>query len=370
MNLTVRKKIFLYMGLLVVIIGISHSVTNQIYMNYVFDQFRKEEISAGYLNATPSEQIEVLKKYVTDRMKWIGPGKGVFILVIGLFFSLWISGVLSLPLRKLMAAIERVANGDLDVNVPVQTKDEYGKVIETFNDMTLRLREAEDARRRLIADVAHELRTPLSIIQLKLENAHQTGQNVPPETLLRLYDEVIRLSLLVEDLHVLSLAEAGRLNLDRKPLNLTKRLEQIVDDVNMEAEENGLIVHLYSKAGDVTVTADARRITQVFINLLTNAIRYTPKGGNISVVIENEVMDRDRLYVSVSIIDSGIGIPEEELPHLFDRFYRVEKARSRHSGGTGLGLSITHQFVRAHHGFIHVKSQLHKGTTFTVYLPI
>lgn len=370
MKLTVRQKIFAHMGLLIVIIGISHAVTNQIYMNIVFDQFRMQEIDAGYLSATPSEQIEILKTYVIDRMKWIGPGKGVFILLIGLFFSLWISGVLTVPLRKLMSAIERVAHGDLDVNVPVQTKDEYGKVIETFNDMTLRLRAAEDARRRLIADVAHELRTPLSIIQLKLENAHQTGQSVSPETLLRLHDEVIRLSLLVEDLHVLSLAEAGRLSLDRKPLDLTKKLEQIVDDVKMEAEENGLDIRLSSKVGAVIVPVDARRITQVFINLLTNSIRYTPTGGSISVVIDKETTNRNEIYASVSIMDNGMGIPEEEIPQLFDRFYRVEKARSRHSGGAGLGLSIAHQFVRAHDGFIRVESQLNKGSTFTVYLPI
>lgn len=370
MKMTVRQKIFAYMGLLVLIIGVSHAVTNQVYMNFLFDQFRTEEIGAAYMNATPSEQIEILKTYVTDKMKWIGPGKGAFIVAIGLFFSLWISGVLTLPLRKLMAAIERVAKGDLDVNVPVQSKDEYGKVIQTFNDMTLRLREAEDARRRLVADVAHELRTPLSIMQLKLENAQQSGQSGSPEMLLRLHDEVIRLNLLVEDLHVLSLAEAGRLSLDRKTLDLTKKLEQIVEDVKMEAEENGLNIRFTSNARSVIVKADAGRLTQVFINLITNAIRYTPKGGNISVVLEDKVMDRDANYACVSIIDNGIGIPAEELPHLFDRFYRVEKARSRHTGGTGLGLSIAHQFVKAHGGFIRIASQHEQGSVFTVYLPI
>ncbi|WP_238357962.1 sensor histidine kinase [Cohnella zeiphila] len=303
-------------------------------------------------------------------MKWIGPGKGVFILAIGLFFSLWISGVLTLPLKKLMAAIERVAQGNLDVNVPVQSKDEYGKVIRTFNDMTLRLREAEDARRHLVADVAHELRTPLSIIQLKLENAQQSSQTASPEMLLRLHDEVIRLSLLVDDLHVLSLAEAGRLSLDFKPLDLTAKLEQIVDDVKMEAEENGLEIQLSSGTGPVTVIADARRIAQVFINLLTNAIRYTPPGGRISVVVEDKVAERDQTYACVSIIDTGVGIPEEELPRLFDRFYRVEKARSRHTGGTGLGLTIAHQLMKAHGGFIRVASRLDQGSAFTVYLPV
>jgi two-component system sensor histidine kinase BaeS len=303
-------------------------------------------------------------------MQQFGLGNLALFVAIGFICSLWISGMLTIPLRKLVAAIERVAQGDLDVNVPVQRKDEYGKVIRTFNDMTLRLREAEDARRRLVADVAHELRTPLSIMQLKLENAQQSGQHAPPEMLLRLHDEVIRLSLLVEDLHVLSLAESGRLILDCKPLDLSATLEQLVGDVRMEAEEHGLDIHFYSNAKPVTVMADARRITQVFINLLTNAIRYTPEGGTISVVIEDKVLDRNAVYTCVSVIDTGIGIPAEELDRLFDRFYRVEKARSRHTGGTGLGLSIAHHFVRAHGGFIRVESKLEQGTTFTVSLPL
>ncbi|MBS4196697.1 sensor histidine kinase [Lederbergia citri] len=370
MTLTVRQKIFVSMGLLVLIIGGTHAVTKQAYMESLFDQFRKEEIDASYLNSLPGEQIEILKTYVSGKMKKFWLGNWVFFIATGLLFSLWISGVLTIPLRRLVAAIERVAQGDLNVNVPVQSKDEYGKVIQTFNDMTLRLREAEDARRRLVADVAHELRTPLSIMQLKLENAQQAGQYVPPEMLLRLHDEVIRLSMLVEDLHVLSLAEAGRLALDLKPLDLSARLEQIVDDVKMEAEENGLEMSFYSKTRPVTVMADARRITQVFINLLTNAIRYTPERGRISVVIEDKVLDRDTIYTCVSVKDTGIGIPAEELTHLFDRFYRVEKARSRHTGGTGLGLSIAHHLIRTHGGFIRVESEPDKGTTFTVYLPL
>lgn len=370
MKLTVRQKIFVCMGLAVLIIGGAHAVTKQVYMESLFDQFRKEEISESYLNAPPAEQIEILKTYVSDKMQKFGLENWVIFIAIGLFLSLWISGMLTIPLRKLVAAIERVAQGDLDVNVPVRSKDEYGKVIQTFNDMTLRLREAEDARRRLVADVAHELRTPLSIIQLKLENAQQTGQYVPPEMLLRLHDEVIRLGLLVEDLHVLSLAEAGRLALDCKPLDLAARLEQIVDDVQMEAEENGLEISFYSNTRPVMVMADARRITQVFINLLTNAIRYTPEGGKISVVMEDQVLDRNAVYTCVSVSDTGIGIPAEELAHLFDRFYRVEKARSRYTGGTGLGLSIAHHFVKAHGGFIRVASEPDQGTTFTVYLPV
>ncbi|MXQ54242.1 sensor histidine kinase [Shimazuella alba] len=369
MKMTVRQKIFAYMGLLVLIITLSHIFTYQIYMNLVFDEFRKEQIGTAFLKASPDHQMEMLKTFVIDKMKLMGVGIAVFFIATGLYFSLWISGVITLPLRKLVAAIERVAKGDLNVNVPMESKDEYGKVVRTFNDMTLRLREAEIVRKRMFADVAHELRTPLSIMQLKLENTQQASQNVSPEVLLRLHDEVIRLSLLVDDLHVLSLAEAGRLTLDCKSIDLREKLKQIVNDVKIEAEENGLRMSLSSCPNPVIVKVDARRITQVFINLLTNAIRYTPNGGVIAVDIKDNVVDQDKVYTCVSVIDTGIGIPEEELPHLFDRFYRVEKARSRHTGGTGIGLSIAHQFVKAHGGFINVVSQPDEGTTFTVYLP-
>lgn len=367
--MTVRQKIFVHMGILVLIVSIAYGLITQGYMGKLFDQFQNENIDSVYLNASSGEQIEIVKSYILSKMRQIGIGAGFFFIAIGLFISFWISGVITLPLKKLVAAIERVAHGDLDVKVPVQTDDEYGKVTRTFNDMTDRLRQSEEVRRRLVADVAHELRTPLSIMQLKLENSQQDGHASSPEAMLRLHDEVIRLSLLVDDLHILSLAEAGRLSLDRQPVDLTARLGQIVDDMQHEAEENGLEIRLSSKTKPVTVIADARRITQVVMNLLTNAIRYTPGGGTISVEIEDHVEDRDGVYASISIADTGIGIPEDELDHLFDRFYRVEEARSRHTGGTGLGLSIAHHFIKAHGGFIRVASRLGAGTTFTVYLP-
>ncbi|NOU93132.1 HAMP domain-containing protein [Paenibacillus sp. LMG 31456] len=375
MKMTVRMKIFAYMVLLVLIISFTFSLTTQVYTADLIDQFQREQINADYLSAAPEEQFEIFKSYFLgntrlDALLQVTHGaRLLFFGAIGLIFSFWLSGVLTHPLKKLIAAIERVAQGDLNVKVPVDTKDEYGKVAQTFNDMTFRLREAEEARRRLVADVAHELRTPLSVMQLKLENYQQAGHHISPEMLLRLHDEVIRLNQLVDDLHVLSLAEAGRLSLDRKPLDLTVHLERIVDDVRYEAEENGLDIRLCTNSRPVTMMVDARRITQVFINLLTNAIRYTPRGGKITVKIENRVVDRNAFFACVSVIDTGIGIPAEELPHLFDRFYRVEEARSRHTGGTGLGLSIVHHFIRAHGGFIRVASQPDEGTIFTVYLP-
>ncbi|WP_028405261.1 sensor histidine kinase [Paenibacillus lactis] len=376
MKITFRMKVFACMVLLMLIVSITFSLTTQLYAGELVDQFRKERIDANYLKAMPEDQIEIFISYFIDNMKLdtlLNVTHGVrllFFITIGLLFSFWISGVLTLPLKKLIAAIERVAQGDLNAKVPVDTKDEYGKVAQTFNDMTFRLSEAEEARSRLVADVAHELRTPLSLMQLKLENYQQAGQQISPEMLLRIHDEVIRMSLLVDDLHVLSLAEAGRLSLHRKPLDLRVHLERIVDDVKFEAEENGIALSLYTISRPISVMVDPRRITQVFFNLLTNAIRYTPSGGEIMVKIEEErIVDRNAYFVRVSVIDPGIGISEEALPRLFDRFYRVDEARSRHTGGTGLGLSIAHHFVKAHGGFIRVESEPEKGTTFSVYLP-
>ncbi|MEK3780476.1 sensor histidine kinase [Paenibacillus sp. FSL R5-0810] len=375
MKITFRMKVFACMVLLMLIVSITFSLTTQLYAGELVDQFRKERIDANYLKAMPEDQIEIFISYFIDNMKLgtlLNVTHGVrllFFITIGLLFSFWISGVLTLPLKKLIAAIERVAQGDLNAKVPVDTKDEYGKVAQTFNDMTFRLSEAEEARSRLVADVAHELRTPLSLMQLKLENYQQAGQQISPEMLLRIHDEVIRMSLLVDDLHVLSLAEAGRLSLHRKPLDLTVHLERIVDDVKFEAEENGIALSLYTISRPISVMVDPRRITQVFFNLLTNAIRYTPSGGEIMVKIEERVVDRNAYFVRVSVIDTGIGVSEEALPRLFDRFYRVDEARSRHTGGTGLGLSIAHHFVKAHGGFIRVESEPEKGTTFSVYLP-
>lgn len=192
MKLTVRMKIFAFMVLLVLIISFTFSLTTQVYTVDLIDQFQREQINAEYLSAAPEEQFEIFKSYFLgntrlDALLQVTHGaRLLFFGAIGLIFSFWLSGVLTHPLKKLIAAIERVAQGDLNVKVPVTTNDEYGKVAQTFNDMTFRLREAEEARRRLVADVAHELRTPLSVMQLKLENYQQAGHHISPEMLLRL----------------------------------------------------------------------------------------------------------------------------------------------------------------------------------------
>jgi two-component system sensor histidine kinase BaeS len=235
--------------------------------------------------------------------------------------------------------------------------------------MTQQLRHSEELRKNLVANVAHELRTPLSVLQCQLENIQQDGRAVPPEKLLPLQDEVIRLSMLVDDLHQLTLAEAGMLPLDKKPTDLKYLLEQLIDKIKLAAHEKKVDIMQVKLGLNKEIMLDPNRITQVFYNLIMNAIRYTLPGGTVTIRMENKHQRNRNEYIVVSITDTGIGIAKELIPNIFERFYRVEASRSRDTGGMGLGLAIAKQFVEAHHGFIEVESEAGRGSTFSVYLP-
>ncbi|MCC3371515.1 cell wall metabolism sensor histidine kinase WalK [Cohnella sp. REN36] len=295
-------------------------------------------------------------------------GAAIALALVALLAAFGISRWLTAPLRRLLPAIDRLGNGELGIAVPVTTTDEYGKVATAFNEMSAQLREAEAVRRHLVADVAHELRTPLAILQGKLDLAQQNGKPVPPETLLPLQDELLRLTRLVDDLQQLSLAEAKKLPLERQPTDVRALLQRILDHVSDDAANKRIEMNLESRTDRATIHADPHRLTQVFLNLIVNAIRYTPPGGAVRVdVEEDKVADRDGLQVTVT--DNGPGIAPEHLPHLFDRFYRADGARTRHDGGAGLGLAIAKAFVLAHGGAIDASSRVGTGATFRVRLP-
>lgn len=264
----------------------------------------------------------------------------------------------------MIPAIDRLGKGELGIQAPVVSRDEYGKTAKAFNQMSKQLQQAEEARKNLVADVAHELRTPLTVLQGKLEWIQQRGQPVRPENLLPLQDELIRLNRLVDDLHQLSLAEAKKLPLDQKPTDLPVLLRRIIDRIQPDADRKGVEIRLHCDAGIPPISVDPHRITQVFLNLLTNALRYTPPGGSVKVDITKK---KEGLQIQVS--DTGVGIPPEHLPHLFNRFYRTDESRTRNKGGMGLGLAIAREFVLAHHGNIEVESTPDQGTTFIVELP-
>lgn len=248
------------------------------------------------------------------------------------------------PLRNLIHATERIAQGDLAHRVVVRTRDELGKLAQAFNRMAEALQRSEAARRQFLADVAHELRTPLSVIRGNLEALLDGAFPLTSESLAPVYEETLHLGELVEDLRTLTLADTGHLPLEREKVELGELAEGVVEAVRPVAKEEGVKVVL-SRDPDLWAFADPRRIRQVLGNLLSNALRYSPPGSTITVSarrVGNEIW--------VSVQDQGPGIPEEDLPHIFERFYKADKSRAE--GGTGLGLAIAKEIVAAHGGRI------------------
>lgn len=289
----------------------------------------------------------------------------VTFICLSLLVAFWLAKRLTAPLRMLVTSIDRVGEGEFGVQVSIKAKDEYGKVASAFNQMSTQLRQAETARKNLVADVAHELRTPLTIIQGQLDFLQQKNQSIAPQALLPMQDELIRLNRLIDDLHQLTLAEAKKLPLERKPTEIPDLLRRIIHRVNPEAEKKQIKIQLICRQDTTSVFIDRNRMTQVFLNLLTNAVHYTPEYGTIQITIQ-----ADKQFSQIAIADSGPGITPEHLPLLFNRFYRTDEARTRNQGGMGLGLAIAREFVVAHEGTIQVESCVGQGTTFTVQLPL
>lgn len=297
-------------------------------------------------------------------------GAFVFIL-LSLVIAYWLSRRLTAPLRSLLPAIDRLGRGELGIQAPTLSNDEYGTVAKAFNEMSTKIQRMEEVRRNLVADVSHELRTPLTILRGKLELIQQSGRPVKPEELLPIQDELIRLTRLVEDLHQLSLAEVKKLPLEKKMTPVLPLLQRIVERMTPVAQQKGVEIQLHPFTKIEKIRIDPNRITQALLNLLTNALRYTPSGGSIQITVEDEIKGKggDK-QLRITISDTGIGISPEHLPYLFNRFYRTDEARTRNSGGTGLGLALTKEFILAHKGNIEVESQPGIGTTFFITLPV
>lgn len=271
------------------------------------------------------------------------------------------------PLANVMAAADTVAEGDLSARVPEQGSGEFRRLARSFNRMTTELERTDQQRRNLTADVAHELRTPLHVIQGNLEGILDGVYEPTVEHVNATLDETRLLARLVDDLRTLSLAESGQLPLMQEPIDVRELLEDVGTSLSGQAEAAGidLRVEVDGSAEGIAVTADAGRMDQVLTNLIVNALRHTPRGGVIRLAA---VAAPHGARITVS--DTGEGISPEDVPFIFDRFWRGDRSRS-HAGGTGggLGLAIARQLVRAQAGRIEVESELGAGTTFTVDLP-
>ncbi len=279
--------------------------------------------------------------------------------------TLILSGRILRPAENLTAAAERMAHGDLNVRVPVESQDELGQLAEAFNTMASSLAQQEELRRAMVSDVAHELRTPLTNLRGYLEATRDGLVNADYALIDNLYEETMLLSRLVNDLHELAQADAGQLTLLRSPTPLAGLVEQAVTMLRQQTNDKQIALTADLPADLPLVDVDAERIGQVLRNLLNNAIAHTPDGGAIGVSARVQGGE-----VQVAVRDTGEGIAPEHLPHVFDRFYRADKSRARQTGGAGLGLAIVRQLVEAHGGTVSAESVAGQGSTFTFTLPI
>lgn len=276
--------------------------------------------------------------------------------------ALALGGILVRGLARRLDAVtraaERIAAGQLGQRVEVRSSDEIGRLAGAFNAMSARLQASESLRRQMIADVAHELRTPVSVIQGDLEALVDGVYPPEPKTFQSLLEETRRLSRLIAELRELSLLEAGELSLQRRPLDLAALAAQRLEAFRPQAQQRGIALQVEAEAVPL-LEADPDRLSQVLDNLLSNALRYTPRGGRVAVALRGETGG-----VVCTVTDSGPGIPPEDLEKVFERFWRGDRARSRAGGGSGLGLSIAKRLVEAHGGTMWVQSRLGQGSTF------
>lgn len=285
---------------------------------------------------------------------------GVALLLGGLFLR----GVTT-PLRRLHQAARRVAHGNLSQRVAVHSQDEVGRLAQTFNEMASRLEHSEQLRRRMIQDIAHELRTPLTVIQGDLQAMVDGVYQPTRATIASIHEESLLLARLIHDLRELSLAEAGELRLERQGTDLVALIEQGTKTIRPQLAERGVELALELPQEHVEVHVDPDRIAQVLANLLSNAGRHTPEGGRITVGLER----RDG-GILIRVADTGPGIPSEDLPFVFERFWKGDRSRTRANGGTGLGLAIAKHLVEAHGGRIWVEDAKPQGAIFTWSLPV
>ena len=295
---------------------------------------------------------------------WYGAG----IVVIGLIASYFMAQSITVPLRRLSAAVEAIEQGELGQTVPVQSDDEVGQLAQAFNRMSHALEVNNQLRKRLLAGVAHELRTPLTVIQGNLEGMLDGVIEPSSEQLESLYEETVYLNKIIRELRDLSLAEAGQLRLDKQQSDINLLVNRAVQLMKPLADEKR-IQFICDLREVPQVQIDASRINQVVYNLLSNALRYTPDGGQVGVTT-TVVAERAKRFVTISVRDNGKGISAADLPHIFEHFYRADLARDRKSGGSGIGLAIVKQLVELHGGRVEVKSEIGIGSEFRIYLPI
>jgi signal transduction histidine kinase len=286
---------------------------------------------------------------------------GILTLIIGLLLMRRMIN----PLAEVIAAAQSVSQGDLSARVPVRTEnDDLSALSDHFNHMANELERSDNQRRNMLADIAHELRTPITILRGRLEGILDGVYPADEAHIAPALEETYLLERLVEDLRLLALAEANQLRFELKSVRLEELAETILGLFSAQAGERNIKLHLDAEANLPEVYVDPQRFQQVIGNLIDNALRYTPEGSTVEITIHH----KDNT-VELNVSDGGLGIPEDELAHVFDRFWRGEKSRARSTGGAGLGLPIARQLVEAQGGKITAHNHSPRGFEVQITLP-
>jgi signal transduction histidine kinase len=255
--------------------------------------------------------------------------------------------------------------GDYSVRVQARGRDEVGQLAQAFNRMSTELESLERTRRDLVANVSHELKTPIAAIRAHLENLLDGVEEPDPKTIQIMLTQSERLGRLVEQLLDLSRLDSGEVPLHREQVSVAPLVSRVVSEISVSRQAADVAIERAIPEDLPPLDADEERLHQVLFNLVDNAVRFTPPGGEVTIAA-----DRRNGSVEISVADTGVGIPGEHLPKLFERFYRVDPARSREDGGTGIGLAIARSVVEAHGGHIKAESVPGRGSVFSFDLPV
>ncbi len=329
----------------------------------------------GYLETKPVAQgaPDRQEQVILERLSQDMAVVAVIGSLLGILFGVLMSHSFTSPLRRLAETARAIGAHNLNQRVEVSGSAEVRELAQAFNEMAAALEQAETLRRNLIADVAHELRTPLSVLQGNLRAILDDVYPLDKTEVANLYDQTRLLSRLVNDLHELAQAEAGQLQLRLQPTDISSLVHKAAAAFGPVAEARGVTLNCETSPDLPLALADSARLTQVLHNLLTNALHFTPAGGTISLSAgQNGKLNGHSSSLWLAVQDTGEGILPEHLPHVFDRFYRADPARSRATGGSGLGLAIARAIVEAHGGDVSVASDgvPGRGSVFTVHLPL
>lgn len=286
-------------------------------------------------------------------------------IVLAAIVSLYVAKRLTAPLLEMKSAAVRMAGGDLQARTKLRGNDEITDLGQSLNYLAEQLEKQEQLRKTMTADVAHELRTPLATLKSHMEAMIQGVWDASPKRLRGCHEEIERMIRMVGDLEQLTQLDSPQFQLHVRIENMAAIAAQCVETIRAAFERKGVHLRLLQGGEPLLAPADRQRVCQILLNVLSNALKYTPSGENVEVSVR-----QDDRKILIQVQDSGIGIDKDDLPYLFERFYRADKSRDRKSGGSGIGLTIARKLAEAHRGSIHIESERGRGTTVRIYFPV